>query len=44
MDTIWYVLVLVVAIPTLVGLIRGADQADAEHRVRRLDRARRARG
>ena len=44
MDSIWYVLVLAVAIPTLVALIRGADRADAAHRVRRLDRARRARG
>lgn len=40
MDSIWYLLVLLVVVSLVAAMIRGADQADADHRARRMRRAR----
>lgn len=44
MDSLIYLGILLLAVAVLVPLIRGADDADADYRVRRLEQARRRAG
>ena len=44
MDSLIYLGILLLAVAVLVPLIRGADDADADYQVRRLEQARRRAG